>query len=351
LFFFSRIGSFRHSSIFSVFLDSKKNPTMSEETAPQQVEKEVAKVEAAAIKIQNVYRLQNGEWTDFENGEVVDKADFYKIFHREMLSNGEQVCEIEYDKDGNELQKTANTYDENGNVILHELFTEGVLVEKTEIVYDEKQNVIKETREFDEGFPLTTFFKYDEEGRVIEKRVDDVDGELQKKETFAYHPIWKDKIVKHVLLDEEDQITIEEDNEWEERSGEVKAKRFVVRDISMGKYRRTEFFDPRTREDKIAIATFNEKEKVQEYVKIIFDEKDRELEEHSVSVNDSDNFIVYYTYDALDRVIVQEQHQGDKVVSKINRRFGNEGLVELIGIRSFTRGSYVDAFEYEFHEK
>jgi hypothetical protein len=323
---------------------------MSEEVASQPEAKPTTKKEIAPVKKQVVYRLSNGEWSDFEEAETIDRTGFYKVFHRELKKDGELIFEMEYDDEGNEIQKTVNTFDDKGNVIMHELFNEGVLAEKTIYEYNDKGNVIKETREFDEGFPLTTLFKYDEEGRVIEKRVDDSDGELQKRETFAYHPSWKDKIVLHEVFDEEDKISLKEENEWEERDGEVKARKFVVNDYSLDRYSRTEFFDPRKREDHIAMATFNNKEKVTEYVKVIFDEKDRELEEHSISVNDSDNFIVYYTYDDLDRVIVQEQHQQDKIISKINRRFGENGLAELIGIRSFSRGMYVDAFEYEFYE-
>ena len=79
---------------------------MSEETVPKQIEKEVAKTETVKIKTQIVYRLMNGEWADFEEVEIVDKASFYKIFHREMLPTGDLVCEIEFDKDGNEIQKS-----------------------------------------------------------------------------------------------------------------------------------------------------------------------------------------------------------------------------------------------------
>lgn len=322
---------------------------MSEETAPKQEAAPVEKKEIPPIKKQVVYRLLNGEWDDFAEVNEIDRTDFYKIFHRELNKDGELIVEVEFDEDGKELHKTANTFDEKGNIAVHELFNDGQLVEKSIFVYDDKNQLIKETREFDEGFPLTTFFKYNEDGNVIEKRVDDSDGELQKRETFAYHPNWKDKVVLHEVFDEEDIISLKEENEWEERDGEVKARKFIVNDYSLKSYRRIEFFDPKKREDNISMATFNDKEKVLEYVKVVFDEKGRELEEHSVSVNDSDNFIVYYTHDDLDRVIVQEQKQGDKIVSKINRRFGEIGLAELIGIRSFNRGMYVDVFEYEFH--
>ena len=74
----------------------------------------------------------------------------------------------------------------------------------------------------------------------------------------------------------------------------------------------------------------------------------REAEEHSVSVNDSDNFKVYYTYDEFDRVVKQEQHQDDKIISSIRRRFRSDGNADLIAVRSFNRGVYLDWFEFEY---
>jgi YD repeat-containing protein len=321
---------------------------MSEETtgtAAAQAEKP----KLPAIRTQDVYRLANGEFADFEESGAVDKTDFYKIFHREMSKDGELLLEIEYDADGNELQKTQHTLNDQGKIVKHELYNEGQLAEEIIYEYDEKGRIIREVRKFEDGFPLTTNFIYNDKDQVIEKRIDDDEGELQKRETFEYHPEWKDKVIRHLVYDEENKLTVEEDNEWEERGGEVKARKFIVRDHSFKTYRRTEFFDPKTREDNIAFATFNEKEKVLEYVKVLHDEKGRDLEEHSISVNDSDNFIVYYTYDELDRVVAQEQHQQDKIISKINRRFNEQGHAELIAIRSFSRGMYVDVFEYEYY--
>ena len=314
-----------------------------EEVQPEKKEKP----ELKQFVKQHVYRLSNGEWDDFAEVEVIDKSGFHKVFQRELTKDGEMISEVEMDEDGNEIQKTQNKFNEAGKIIYHELFNEGQLVEKIHSEYDEKNRLVKETREFDEGFPLSTVFSYDDEDRLIEKRIDDSDGELQKRETYEYHSTWKDKIVKHVVFDEEDKISVEEEIEWEEREGEIKQKKVSVKDHSMNSFRRTEFFDPKVREDKIAYAVYNEREKVVEYVKVFFDDKGRELEEHSVSVNDSDNFKVYYTYDDFDRVIKQEQHQQDKIISKVNRRFGESGYAELIAVRSFSRGMYVDYFEYE----
>lgn len=307
------------------------------------------KTETKSIKTQVVYRLLDGVWEDFENALLIDKLAFYKIFYRQLNSNGELLLEIEFDKDGSELTKTTNTYNDAGSVSLSSIYNEGMFIEKTEYTYDDKNRLIKESKEFDEGYPLSSTYLYDEENRVIEKRIEDSDGELQKRETFLYATNWKDKVVKHVIYDEENKVSVVEENEWEERKGQVKAKKFIVTDVFLDNYRRTEFFDPRTREDHIAMATFDGKEKVLEYVKTLFDEKDRELVEESVSLNDSDNFKVFYSYDELDRVILQEQKQADILMSKINRRFGEHGLADLIAVHSYSRGNYVDVFEYEFH--
>jgi hypothetical protein len=314
------------------------------ETTPKPEKKALPK-----IKVQDVYRLINGEWEDFESQEPIDKSVFFKAFHREYQPSGEMITEVEYDSDGNEIQRTVNSYNEKGRITRHELYNEGVFAESISFDYDEKGRLVKEKREFEEGFPLDTSFIYDEEDRVIEKRVDDNEGELQKRETFAYHPEWKDKIISHKIFDEEDKLSVDEENEWEERNGEVKPKKYTVKDATFGTYRRTEFFDPKLREDHIAYATFNDKDKVVEYVKVIYDEQDRESEEHSFSQNDSDTFSVFYTYDEHDRVILQEQHQQDKIINKINRRFNAEGHAALVAIRSFSRGMYVDYIEYEYH--
>jgi hypothetical protein len=334
-------------------MSEESNLPENEETTPaaeeQQPKAKPEKPVPPPVRREVKYRFPNGEWADVEDKETIDKSLFFKMIERELTKDGELISESEYDEDGTELARTVNVYNEDGKIVSHELYNEGMLAEKVGYKYDEQGRVSEETREFEEGFPLTTFFTYDSENRVIEKRVDDSEGELQKKETFAYHPTWKDKVIRHVTSDEEGNLSMEEETEWEERNGEIKPKRLLIIDHSFGTKRRTEFFDPRTREDHIAYATYNEREKVIEYVKVLYDEEGREIEEHSVSVNESDNFKVYYEYDEYDRVVAQEQHQADKIISKINRRFNAAGLAELVAVRSFGRGMYVDLVEYEYH--
>ncbi|HTF03294.1 MAG TPA: hypothetical protein VK826_04680 [Bacteroidia bacterium] len=311
---------------------------------------EPAKKEKTQPKTQKVYRNYNGDWDQVEGEETPDTSAFVLTYDREFTKAGELVFEIEYDAQSNEVQKQLNTYNEKEKIVRHELYNEGELVETIVFEYDEKGNLASEYREFEEGYPLKTTYAYDDENRVIEKRVEDSDGELEKRETFVYHPEWKEKMVKHEIYDEEDRLTTVEENEFELRDGEVKTKSQSVRDNTINITRKTVFYDAKVREDNIAYVTYNEKDKAVELFKMVYDEKGREIEERSESVNASENFEVYYTYDDEDRVIHQEHRQEDRILSKHNRRFNERSLPSFHGFRSASRGMHVDFFEYSYFD-
>lgn len=311
---------------------------------------ETVKKEKTQPRTQKVYRLYNGSWDDIEEVENPDTTAYKITYDREFTKAGELVYEIEFDPAGNEVQKQVNTYNDKEKIVKHEMYNEGQLVETIDFEYDEKGNLASEYREFEEGYPLRTLYTYDDENRVIEKRVEDADGEQEKRETFGYHEEWKDKIVKHNTYDEEDTLTTEEINEYELRNGEVRTKQQTVIDHTINIKRRTVFFDAQNREDQIAYVTYNEKDKAVELFKIIFDDKGRESEERSESVNASENFEVYYTYDDEDRVTHQEHRQADRILSKHNRRFNEKNLPSFHGFRSASRGMHVDYFEYTYFQ-
>lgn len=299
-------------------------------------------------KTQKIYRLNNGTWDDIESEETPDTSTWKLTYDREFTKAGELVYEMEYDVAGTEIQKQLNTYNDKEKIVKHELYNEGQLVETIVFEYDEKGNLASEYREFEEGYPLLTTYTYDDENRVIEKKVEDTDGEPEKRETFEYHEEWKDKVVRHELYDEEDNLTTIEETEYELRDGEVKTKSQKITDNVVNTVRRTVFYDAKNREDNIAYVTYNEKDKALELFKIVYDENGREIEERSESVLPSENFEVYYTYDEEDRVIHQEHRQGDRILSKHNRRFNEKSLPSFHGFRSANRGMYVDYIEYTY---
>lgn len=311
---------------------------------------ESSRKERTQPKTQKVYRLYNGEWDDVEASETPDVSSYKLTYDREFTRDGELVAEVEFDPAGEEVQKQLNTYNENGKIIRHELYNEGVLAETIDFTYNDKGLVATEYREFEEGYPLRTLYTYDDDNRVIEKRVEDADGELERRETFAYHPEWKDKITSKVIFDEEDEMTQEETTEYEERNGEIKIKSVVIVDHAMKITRKTVYFDAKSREDNIAFVVYNEKDKALELFRIVHDEQGREVEERSESVNTSENYEIYYTYDDNDRVIHQEHRQGDRILSKHDRRFNDRDLPLFHAFRSHSRGMYVDYFEYGYFD-
>jgi hypothetical protein len=306
------------------------------------------KKEKIQPKTQKVYRLYNGSWDDIESEENPDTSAWKITYDREFTKDGELVSEIEFDVAGTEVQKQLNTYNDRDKIVRHELYNEGQLVETITFEYDEKGQLASEYREFEEGYPLYTRYTYNDEGRVTEKRVEDADGEQEKRETFEYHPEWKDKVVKHEVYDEEDTLTSVEETEFELRDGEVKTKQQTITDHTINKLRKTVFYSAKDREDNIAYVTYNEKDKALELFKIVYDEKGREVEERSESVLPSENFEVFYTYDDEDRIIHQEHRQGDRILSKHNRRFNEKHLPSFHGFRSANRGMHVDYFEYTY---
>ncbi|GAB4145775.1 MAG: hypothetical protein Fur0041_20300 [Bacteroidia bacterium] len=300
-----------------------------------------------AINVQRVYRLPNGEWSDVS--ENADRSLYYLAYERKYTPGGHLLEETEWDENGEVVQKTVNHYDEKEYLVLHEHFEGEYLAEKMSYAYNDKGIMIRETRDFEEGYPVHTIYEYNDDGTLREKRTDDDEGELERRETFVWHPEWKDKLIRHEVYDEEDKLTLEEENEWELRDGEVKAKQLIVRDHSLGTYRKTVFFNPKEREDHIAYVTYNEKDKVIEIFRVFHDEKMRETEERSESVNASDNYVMLYSYDDNDRVTEQEHRQDDKIISKHIRSYNEEGYPLYHAFKSINRGIFVDYFEYEYY--
>lgn len=311
---------------------------------------ESALKERTQPKTQKVYRLYNGEWEDVGETENPDVSNYKLTYDREFTQDGELVCETEYDPAGEVVQKQVNTYNDRGKITRHELYNEGVLAETIDFAYNEKGLVATEYREFEEGYPLKTIYSYDDQNRIAEKRIEDSEGELERRETFEYHEEWKDKVTRKVIFDEEDEMTQEEITEFEQRNGEVKTKSLLTIDHAMNITRKTIFFDAKSREDNIAYVVYNEKDKALELFRIVHDEQGREVEERSESVNPSENYEIYYTYDEKDRVIHQEHRQGDRILSKHDRRFNDRDLPLFHAFRSHSRGMYVDYFEYSYFD-
>jgi hypothetical protein len=299
------------------------------------------------VRTMKVSRYSGIRIDELDNTEAKHFGYLYMV--RTYNASGDLLEEAEYDEEGFEMQRTVNFYNERGHLVKQEHWSDGVLAETNTFVVDEKGSILSEERAFEEGNPFQTKCVYNEHGQMTEKIVDDGDGELERREVWAYHSEWTDKMIHHQVFDEENKLYLEELQEWEERPSGIKVKQLISKDHSIGISRRIEFFDPRTREDGIASVTYNEKDKVTDIIRIKFDEHDREIEERSESVHEKDNFLIKNEYDEEGRLVYQETIQKDLVQRAHHRRFNAEGKVSVHAVESVL-GMYVDVIDYTYFE-
>jgi hypothetical protein len=316
-------------------ITSQKNILMSESVKKQ-------------VQSANIYRLTNGAWEDIYGDDPASPDLFHIRWKRLFNAHGDLLEEIEFDEDGTELQKTINEYDSANRLIKSSLFDSGNFAESTIFEYNDKGQLVKESRSFEEGYPVHVFYSYNGNAMLIEKRTEDDDKELERIETFEYHPEWTDQIVVHRVYDEENTLTQETLTQWELRDEVVKAKELISEDFIAGHFKRTEFFDPRKRQDSVGFVSYDRKGKVLEVFKIKFDEHGNEIEEKSESVVAGDNFTVTYEHDESGRVTRQIQIQGDKIISDHQRLYNDNGDAHVHAFRSPTRGIFVERFEYVY---
>lgn len=131
----------------------------------------------------NIYYID--EYTYDEHGNVL--THYHKYHDSEYTDTYDYV----YDKNGNALEKKCNgevdakyAYDEKGNRIRIENYTDGSVAESTEYTYDEKGNTVKAVRYDADGAVVAVKERvYDEKGNLIKETCEKGDSEAE----FAFN--------------------------------------------------------------------------------------------------------------------------------------------------------------------
>lgn len=146
---------------------------------------------------------------DINAKELVEKS--YQQDRREYDSEGRLVRQIHYHQDGHELELDTYTYSENGFLAEETRKTEGDdFTERLRHEPGEGGKVAVTYRYYADGSFDTTAYAYDEEGRTLEVRTTDSDGEEEWKETHSYPSAMEEHVIR---------------TEWEELAGERIIKR------------------------------------------------------------------------------------------------------------------------------
>jgi hypothetical protein len=317
------------------------------------MEKETPKRKPA--RLHRIYRAPGLDFDPEQNIAELDRAEFFLVNELTYTPDGKLISEKEFDDQGNVLQEVKNEYNEKGELIHHELFSDGVQAENITYQYNEKGKVVEERQNFDEGFPVIRRFVYDEQDRLIELISEDDEGELSEREVYTYSTDFPDKIVKLVKYDEDNKPAHEEESVYESETDEdgkvtPRLKQITARDLVYDTLRRTDYYDAQNREDQIAQVSYNRAGKTTEVIYIVYDESGNVIEERIESVNAAENIEFYYVRDEHGRILEEVRRQKDKILLKINRRFSVENYVELFSFRSAVSGVYLQFSEFEFYD-
>lgn len=134
-------------------------------------------------KKMSVYRI-NKCFT--ENHEAVHPEDGYLIQQVSYNQKGEIIQEEDYNENSEIINKIVHHFDDQGFVVKEEIFfSEDEIAESRNIEHDASGKPIRIEQFYSEGGSSFVDFKYDENGRLLERKVSDED-ETEQLETRTY---------------------------------------------------------------------------------------------------------------------------------------------------------------------
>lgn len=143
----------------------------------------------------------------------------YLFNETEYDPKGEILAQTNYSSDGLLVEKIAFTYDDQGRIVTQNYYTEPD--EPSEVIHyerNEKGILVKDVKKYLDGSFDTTTYKYDDQGRLVEKITVDDEGVTDLLEQFS----WKDKLpVKRQTVDSEGNITSFEEFVYDDHGNPV----------------------------------------------------------------------------------------------------------------------------------
>jgi hypothetical protein len=150
-------------------------------------------MEHPKIKSLKLFKIEDGE------------TDRILHLHRTYDPNGNLLNEIAYAFDGEMAEKKNFVYDANQKLQEEKCeFIEEEVVELIRYSYDEKGRLAKANKSYgNEGDEDITCYSYNEVEKLVEKRSESMDGELEHKESWVYSG---DKLLEHVVLNYDGKV-------------------------------------------------------------------------------------------------------------------------------------------------
>jgi len=157
-------------------------------------------------KIKSITLFKNDYLLDDVQSEELNLKG-YKYSETKYDTQGNVLAEIKYSQDDEIMEKVVNRYDENGHLI-EEIYymDENEIAERRSFDRDENSKIFKEYKHYLDESKDTIEYKYDTQGLLIEKVTYDVDGDIERKDTYLYSNA---KPIEHKSYDEEGNLVFE----------------------------------------------------------------------------------------------------------------------------------------------
>jgi len=135
---------------------------------------------------------------------------------------GRTLSEIKYDTEGVIEQNYGYVYNEQGVKIADRSWDEnGDLIDDMEYDIDADGRILFAYKNYLDGSRDTITYRYDSEGRLIEKEVKTDEDEIEFVETFAYDG---DNIVLHESRDENNELAFRQETVYSDKADVLESK-------------------------------------------------------------------------------------------------------------------------------
>lgn len=226
--------------------------------------------------------------------------------------SGEIQLDVEFDENGDEIERFENEIGENGKITEHRHLSGDVLLEKTTLEYNEAGKVTVEMRHYEESEPSYTYYTYDEKGRMTEKRVEPSPGEIEHADRYAYLP-----------GGDEDHITLQEeygtDNEllkrmtvtYDTAEGKPSKTEMTSENFETGNKYRVVYYDARTHEDHVALVIYDTDGKISDIMREWYDENGNMVRQALKTRTPAADYSEESEYDGENRLIYRHILMGN----------------------------------------
>ena len=162
------------------------------------------------LKLMQAYRIDvppEGEFEDFRDKKRIN------YLQSEYDENGNSVEEVKFDGYGDVIGKSVYVYDDKGHLIGEETYDDSDdLEEKLSYERDGNGRLIKEYVHYLDGAKDTILYKYNDDGKLVYKVLNDEDGDLEKEEKIEYFGgfIVGEEVIEDGELVRKNKFTIDE---------------------------------------------------------------------------------------------------------------------------------------------